>query len=260
MEFFVWRSDCFKRIEKEKRAEIRLFFFFSKFIRTENGYYTDTSVLRKKRCYDKFTETKKERRERVLQYIAKKSTDFLFAKTEIDWEEREIYTYGFELFWSTFLSLSSMIVLAVIFGYVPQMIIFTLFFLPIRMTAGGAHASSYRNCWCLSNLVAVGCVVVGNWLDRLQLPKLFSAALLIIVVGYIWREAPVRWEGESQRKEIIERNRRYSHVILVAEAVMVIIFVGSGNGRMYYTAAIASYIVAIMIWIAIKGERRKHHE
>jgi len=196
----------------------------------------------------------------MLQYIAEKSTDFLFGKTEIDSEEREIYTYGFELFWSTFLSLSSMIVLAVIFGYVPQMIIFTLFFLPIRMTAGGAHASSYRNCWCLSNLVGIGCVAAGNWLDRLQPPMLISYALLIVVFGYVWREAPVRLAGEPQRVEIIERNRRYSHVILVVEAIAVLIFLSSGNGRMYYTAAIASYIVAIMIWVAIKGERRKRHE
>ena len=58
MEFFVWKSHCFKRIEKEKRTEIRLFFFLYKKMRTENGDYTDTSVLRRKRCYDVFTETK----------------------------------------------------------------------------------------------------------------------------------------------------------------------------------------------------------
>lgn len=260
MEFFVWRSDCFNFIEKEERAEIRLFFFLYNFMRTEIGVYTDNFVLREKRCYDIFTETKKERQERVLQYIAEKSTDFLFNKVEIESEDREIYTYGFELFWSTFFSLSSMLILAVIFGYVPQIVVFTLFFLPIRMTAGGAHASSYRNCWCLSNLVGIGCVAAGNWLDRLQPPLLISFALLIVALGYVWREAPVRLAGESQREQIIERNRRYSHVILVIEAVVLIIFQGSGNGRMYYTAAIASYIVAIMIWIAIKGERRKRHE
>ena len=190
----------------------------------------------------------------MLQYIAGKSTDFLFSKVEIESEEREIYTYGFELFWSTFFSLSSMFILAVIFGYVPQIVVFVLFFLPIRMTAGGAHAASYRNCWCLSNLVSVGCVAAGDWLDRLQPPPLISVALLIVAFGYIWREAPVRLAGESQREQIIERNRRYSHVILVIEAVVLIIFQGSGNGRMYYTAAIASYIVAIMIWIA-RGKR-----
>ena len=114
MEFFVWRSDCFNSIEKEKRTGIRLFFLSLQFMRTENGVYTDTFVLCKKRCYDVFTETKKERQERMLQYISEKSTDFLFSKTEIDSEERDIYTYGFELFWSTFLSLSGMLVLAIV--------------------------------------------------------------------------------------------------------------------------------------------------
>ena len=148
-----------------------------------------------KRCYHVFTETKKEGQGRMLQYIAGKSTDFLFSKVEIESEEREIYTYGFELFWSTFLSLSGMFVLAIVLNYVPQIIVFILFFLPIRMTAGGAHASSYRNCWCLSNLVGIGCVAAGNWLDRLQPPLLISFALLIIAFGYVWREAPVRLAG-----------------------------------------------------------------
>ena len=116
----------------------------------------------------------------MLQYIAEKSTDFLISKTEIKQEEREIYYYGFELFWSTFLSVSSMILLAIAFNYVPQIVVFILFFLPIRIVAGGAHASSYRNCWWISNLLAMGCVIIGSWISKQHFPVTVSAILLIV--------------------------------------------------------------------------------
>ena len=206
-----------------------------------------------------FIETQGEKDE-MLQYIAEKSTDFLISKTEIKQEEREIYYYGFELFWSTFLSVSSMILLAIAFNYVPQIVVFILFFIPIRIVAGGAHASSYRNCWWISNLLAIGCVVTGSLISKQHFPVAVSAILLIVAMGYIWKTAPVQLTEAPLKDEYTKRNRKYGHLILMIEAVWFVVILSNGNSRMYYTAAITSYIVAIMIWITIKEERRKCNE
>ena len=141
-----------------------------------------------------------------------------------------------------------------------RILVFVSFFVPIRMVAGGAHASSYKNCWCISNLIAIGCVVAGSWISKLHIPIALSIVLLIVTIGYIWKVVPVRLAEGMQSELIINRNRKYSRVILVVEAVCILGFLGNGNGRVYYTAAVTSYIVAIMIWIAIKEERRKCHE
>ncbi len=196
----------------------------------------------------------------MLQFIAEKSTSLLCDKIEIKAEERAIYRYGFELFWSTFFSVSSMIILALIFDYVAQVLIFISFFMPIRMAAGGVHASSYKNCWCLTNMIALGCVIAGWWLSEKFMPGVISLALLIVTMQYIWRTAPVQLIGDQQKEETVRRNRRYSHIILVGEAVVFLVLLCIGDSRLYYTAAVTSYIVAVMIWIAIRGERRKEHE
>ena len=89
------------------------------------------NVFNGHKCFAKKTwyiyyKTKKVR-QKMLQLITEKSTDLLCSKIEIKPEERPIYYYGIEFFWSTILSLSSMFILAILFGYVPQMLLIIIF-------------------------------------------------------------------------------------------------------------------------------------
>lgn len=98
----------------------------------------------------------------MLRKIADYSTQILIKQGMILEKDRNIYLYGFELFWSTSSCIISIIIAGCIMGYIQQAIIFIMCFFPIRIFAGGYHAKSYRNCFLLTNFIAFASVILSD--------------------------------------------------------------------------------------------------
>lgn len=86
----------------------------------------------------------------MLTYLANRVTDFLIDKKVIDDNDREIYQYGFEQFFTTVLNIATMLLLGVIFGKIYQSIVLTLSFMALRTYSGGYHASTPLRCYILT--------------------------------------------------------------------------------------------------------------
>ncbi len=194
----------------------------------------------------------------MLRRLGIKCTELLIHYHSIQEKEKPIYIYGFELFWSTFLCVVTILFWGVIFRYVLSSMIFILFFMPIRTVAGGYHASSYGKCYCLTNCIALVCVLLSKAFNSFCEPGVISASLLLVVIVYIWRTAPVQAGMSAQEERTLARNKKYSHVLLCIAAPVVILLRSIGNGELYYTATITTCIVAIMMF-AVKKERRREN-
>lgn len=188
--------------------------------------------------------------------IAQKCTRVLLAHGKIRKDQQAIYLYGFELLFSTVFCIACMLLLGISSGYPKATIVFLLYFFPIRIVAGGYHAKSYRNCFFLTNSIAIVCVAVSETLWRWQngVAENFLLLGLMAAVVVIWRQAPVIPRKYIHKTSRYNVNRRYSHIILGMELVILLLNYFFSDHRMLYTAVITTYSVAIMIEIARRGD------
>ena len=185
--------------------------------------------------------------------LARKSTELLVNRGKICHTQISIYEYGFELLFSTVVTLSFILILGVLGNYISQAIVFLLYFIPVRIAAGGYHAKSYGRCFMLTNTVAIICVAVSEFLW--QINSIYLQIILLIgfvwACKYIWDNAPIipsKYRGKTNRYRV---NRRYAHNIVILEIAFVILLATRPN-RFIFTAIITTYLVAIMMKIAKK--------
>ncbi|NBH16146.1 hypothetical protein D3Z55_01360 [Clostridiaceae bacterium] len=191
----------------------------------------------------------------MLRFIAEKCTDVLLKQGVIEAAKKPIYIYGFELFWSTFSAILSILFLGICFGYWKHAVVFLLCFVPIRTTAGGYHAKTYGTCFFLTNFTAVVCVLVSCWLWIWRSWWVEGILWLAGMISflYIWRNAPVQSEKHSLKPENVIKNRGYSHRILGMEMAVFLLVRLLWDHYVTYTAIVATCGVAVMIVLA---ERR----
>lgn len=114
---------------------------------------------------------------------------FLYDKSELDQSKKAIYQYGTELTLSTATTVASILLLAVLFGKPSWGIIFLIVFISLRLPGGGYHASSYRNCFILTNSVFLFSFITSFVL--LYLPNVIGTMLLLTSCVIIWGLAPI---------------------------------------------------------------------
>lgn len=190
----------------------------------------------------------------MLSKISKKGTEILVRYGKIDDTQISQYEYGFELLISTISILCTILILGLLGGYTSHTIIFLLYFVPIRITAGGYHAKSYSRCFILTNMIAIVCVAISRWLWIMKslYVEIFFAIIVVLVYKYIWDNAPIiptKYQEKTKRYDV---NRRYAHNILIIEAVFLVFF-NIVYHYFAYTAIITSCMVAIMMKITKKG-------
>lgn len=195
----------------------------------------------------------------MLRRFAERCTRILIKNNVIQDDQRSIYIYGFELFWSTSLCVLSILGLGVLFGYLSSAITFLLFFMPIRMAAGGYHAKSYGNCFILTNGIALLCVgaAKGFWyVGKLWVP-FFLWIVLFFSFVYIWKTAPINIGKHSTNRNRILKNRKYAHIIIIIELFLIVILRAFSNSYVSFTSIIATCAVALMIYAAKREEVKR---
>ena len=125
----------------------------------------------------------------MLQQYASHIVDFLYKNTTLDKSKRAIYQYGTELTLSTVTAIVSILCLAVLLGNIFWGITFLIVFFSLRIPGGGYHATSYRNCFILSNCVFLFTYSAStfflNFSNSLVLTLLLGSCAIILVLAPI---------------------------------------------------------------------------
>ncbi len=120
-----------------------------------------------------------ERRIALEKKASEYCTDYLLKKQNISNMYREIYVYGFELFFSTVFTGFTIFLIGTIFFKASFSLIFITIFTSLRILNGGYHADTFTKCFIYSNFFFIISV----------LPIYHSAILLsgytYVIIGFM---------------------------------------------------------------------------
>lgn len=192
---------------------------------------------------------------RMLHDMAVRSTELLEKRKIIRLKQEKIYIYGFELLYSLLISVGTMLGWSLLLGCTGQVILFLLYFIPIRMAAGGYHAKSYGACFFWSNVVTLVSVMTAELLWKIGglWIELAMWGFLLVSVVYIAQHAPVVSKKAPMKEELVARNKKIAIRILVPGSIMLILLRIVLNKGLSYVGMIAFCIVAFMIRITKEG-------
>jgi accessory gene regulator B len=154
----------------------------------------------------------------MLERLANRWTDFLIAKGA-DPENKEVYAYALEYILSSVVSYGILLILAAVFNLVPQMLLFFLFWIPLRSNFGGVHASSQAMCLVLSAIFGVGSVFLAvNFIPDI-LVILICSAVCILMTFLI---APVMHPNHPVTKERLHHIKKVVRAVILVECALCI--------------------------------------
>ena len=185
----------------------------------------------------------------MLYRIADKCTSLLIRRGIIEPQKKNIFFYGFELWWSTFFCVSFILLWGILFHCLEETVIFLVTFMSIRIPAGGYHAKSYGRCFVLTNCVAVGCIASAVLLTRLQadIVGYCMRGFFLLAFLYIWNKAPVVTKTHPLSQQKIVRNRKYAHLVLIYQLILTGILEVFKNRFGAYTLMVTLCAAALMI-------------
>lgn len=155
----------------------------------------------------------------MLERLANKWADLLIAKGA-DSENKEVYAYALESILSNTLSYGILIILAAFLNLVPQMLLFFLFWIPLRSNLGGIHASSQGMCLFLSALFGVGSVLMAVYFIPNIIIIVISLAVCILITFMI---APVVHPNHPVSDERLKHVKKIVRIVILAESALIII-------------------------------------
>ncbi len=189
----------------------------------------------------------------MLQRCASQLVGFLYGKSELDQSKKAIYQYGTELTISTAAAVASILLLATLLGNLLWGVIFLVVFISFRLPGGGYHASTYRNCFILTNSVFLASFILS--LILLSTPNVIRNVLLLISCFAIWMLAPI----PNPHHPVSERTLRKNKIIVRGMVVIssLLMFLGELLLSMYsmfciFTASVAA-VAAMMILSKLLG-------
>ena len=157
-----------------------------------------------------------------MQKLAQGTAERLVAQGIIREEDAPIYRYGLEAMYSSLLELLSILALAALIGNFWQTVLFFAAFIPLRLYAGGYHASTRLRCFLTSLVVYAAFTIM---LEIVPVAWFVPLAFIGGAVSFliIWLFAPVIHQNHRSGLKHQVRFRRISIRICVVEVSAIIV-------------------------------------
>lgn len=131
-----------------------------------------------------------------------KTTNKIVGKLEfhkiITPENRELYVYGFQQGFTILWNLISMLLIGLLFQQVWGCIVFLMFYLVLRIYAGGYHASSMKRCYLCSCVMI--CAVL--FVIKIHILNILICAVISFLSGLVvFFFAPI--EDRNKQKQLL---------------------------------------------------------
>lgn len=183
----------------------------------------------------------------MLHKFADKSAEILLYDNGNAKYEKEVYVYGIEIITSTMINLLSILILALMMGDVKTGVIFLLFFIPLRLFAGGYHADTYGKCFVIGNVSYI--ILHGLYIvfSRYLVSGRFLL-LGILCMYYIFLHAPVINENQPISMEKQKVNRKMVKIFLMIDSTWMI-DMWIKKQRLLYMAILSICLITIFMII-----------
>lgn len=190
--------------------------------------------------------------------IAAKISSFLCARGVVEEEEKELYTYGYEIILE---NIGKTILLLIAGGIIHKFVatcIFVVGFVSLRSSCGGYHAKKAWQCDILTVLLW-GIVICATPVVRMIVSEQRVFLLLIVLVSelIIIHYAPVEHKNNRLTKEKREKNRRQALVMGTLYGILVLLF---SFKLIDCGILLSTTLLEVAILMIIPGEGRISHE
>ena len=192
----------------------------------------------------------------MLHTNAVRLADFLFSHCPLDAAKRPILVYGCELALSTLTSFFSIMVISVLLHDFLSSLLFIAIFFVLRLFAGGFHASTYLNCFFITNgvyLTTYGIsFLLGTYASR-QIALIFGLISGITILFL----TPIQNAKHPLSQARITKNKKISRFLIIFDVILLILIFLIGQDVHYFSIFAASLAaVAVMMIIPKLKEGR----
>lgn len=127
--------------------------------------------------------------------------------------EFDVYLYGLEILLSSSLTSISILIIATLVDSLHNGILYLIFSIPLRSTAGGYHASTYHKCFFISNLIYIFICLINK--NTYNYSIYFWITLLYLSTLYIFYKAPVPNAHHPISKAQLKKNKKLNTLFLI---------------------------------------------
>lgn len=191
----------------------------------------------------------------MIERFAHTLTGYYSNRVSFSDVQAEEVQYGFQLLLSTLINVALITIMSIVFKLFIESLFFTTSFISLRVTVGGYHAKSHRNCILINCVVYIAFVLINRMIPPAYL-YLCSFACVIISSVIVWFYSPVEIKKKPIRAKQKERLRIQSLIII--SALMAITLIS------YFAPIIPSKLVALGMSGALAAtssafiEQKKH--
>ena len=140
----------------------------------------------------------------MFKRISDSLVNYQIKKEYLKETERELYEYAYEIMVMQSINIAASFVVAAIFHKMIPITIFLVFYIPLRIFAGGNHAKTNEICSVVSICIIIGVCIA---MDACKNVPIFSFTILETVAGaVIFFLSPVE---DCNKPLCIAENRKY---------------------------------------------------
>lgn len=193
----------------------------------------------------------------ILDSLSIYFTDRLIGCSARDSDRYAILEYGFKQIIANVLWIVSTTILGLIFFNWQFLVAFILYFVPLRLFAGGYHCNTYAACFIVTNLIFIAVCVCSRLVILSGLAYL-DVFILIGSVLYIFAYAPAPNPKHPISKKKLKRNRLITREILITLLVLVMLEgIVIKSDVILTVASFSVFAVAILMGIEQIKKRRE---
>lgn len=191
-------------------------------------------------------------------WIAEHITQKLIASSVIEEGDRELYSYGFFLLFSSILYLIVAAIFGSVFGILWESVVFYFLFSILREYAGGIHAKTEHSCM-LSTILALLLSIIG--IRKMMQAELSTAAMVFLIVGCaaVFLFSPLDVPEKRLSADDWRYYRRISLRLAVAYALLGVWAAATGWLILYPIAASAT-LEGILLLAGTINQKNAHSE
>lgn len=180
--------------------------------------------------------------DRVKKKFIEKSIQLIKEKRKIESLEEKKLRYGLEAFYNLATKTTVLILLAILFDFVLELLLLTIVYSTLRLYGFGLHAKTSLQCWLTTIPVYIGgCLII----KYCEFPITFSYIIWIFGFLSFLFFAP----ADTPARPLIRKNKRIRAKILslVILTVYLIVFIYTKNPLFHNTVLYALMMESIVI-------------
>lgn len=194
----------------------------------------------------------------MLNKLVLKLTEALVSNQYISSEEREQYVYAMESMVESMITLSSIIMIAIVANVLLETIGFLVFFLGLRKRTGGYHLNQFWKCYVGTILIYVLIYIVSSLNFNMVILYVFSgiASMIILIIGSV-NHPEMDWDTEE-----LSETKSCARYILCMELMVVFFLIILDADIKLITYFLLAIIVCSILLLAAKisGQEVKINE